>query len=218
MLVLLIVLLIIILIFCDWCCWLVADSIEANIENASVNVVRGSEHIRQARSHLVALHIVFYCLLATANCYYFTALLNYNSVIVNFAMLPKGFNFVSSSYLYKHIKQCHQSVAVNSAQTMWKISTLLKLKLSLESSFPHKTSNCNFWKRLLRLFFLLIMLVEWHRMTWRKINRGYKCIIYYQFGSEQICVCLLAGSILHKITNPISNGYYTLLQPIAVVL
>ena len=32
---------------------MVADSIEANIESASVNVVRGSEHIRQARSHQV---------------------------------------------------------------------------------------------------------------------------------------------------------------------
>jgi len=36
-----------------FCWWLVADSIEANIEAASVNVVHGSEHIRQARSHLV---------------------------------------------------------------------------------------------------------------------------------------------------------------------
>jgi len=34
--------------------WL-TDSIEANIESASVNVVRGSEHIRQARSHLVTI-------------------------------------------------------------------------------------------------------------------------------------------------------------------
>jgi len=36
-----------------YCLTLFTDSIEANIESASVNVVRGSEHIRQARSHLV---------------------------------------------------------------------------------------------------------------------------------------------------------------------
>jgi len=42
----------------DSYCWLVTDSIEANIECASVNVVRGSEHIRQARSHQV-IHCLF---------------------------------------------------------------------------------------------------------------------------------------------------------------
>ena len=55
-----------------YCCWPVADSIEANIESASVNVVRGSEHLRQARSHQVTLDmfmiiITFSCLL----CYCF---------------------------------------------------------------------------------------------------------------------------------------------------
>jgi len=52
----------------DW----FADSIEANIESASVNVVRGSEHIRQARSHLVTLQftssLVLVCPMLSDRC------------------------------------------------------------------------------------------------------------------------------------------------------